>query len=162
VIDYRNYGKSTGDFNEKKMYEDALLAYSHLKKTYKENEIVVYGFSLGATFATKVASVNTPKELILEAPFYNLKRAVQNFLSTAPTFLLKYQFNSNKDFPKITAPITLFHGDEDTTTSFAQSKELFELNASLKNEFVAIKKGTHHNIRTFSVYKEKLKEVLER
>ena len=43
VIDYRNYGKSTGSFNETKMYEDALVAYSHLTIKFPENKIVVYG-----------------------------------------------------------------------------------------------------------------------
>ena len=162
VIDYRNYGKSTGDFNEQNMYEDALLAYAHLKNTFSEDKIVVYGFSLGCAFATKVAATNTPKELILEAPFYNLKKAVQNLLSFAPVFLLKFKFNLDLDIPLVKVPITIFHGNQDKTTSFEGSKALSGLNASLANEFVSIPSGTHHNIRTFPQYKQKLTALLER
>ena len=72
VIDYRGYGKSTGVFNETQMYNDALLSYNYVKKQFPEDKIIVYGRSLGTTFATKVASENKPKHVILEAPFYNL------------------------------------------------------------------------------------------
>ena len=162
VFDYRNYGKSTGAFNEEHMYNDGLSVYQHLKERYNEEDIVVYGFSLGGTFATRIASQNKPKELILEAPFYNLKKALKCYSKIAPTFLLKYQFRTDKDIPKVTSPITVFHGNNDKTTSFKESKKLLELNTSTKNKFVEIDGGTHHNVREFAVYKENLKEILER
>jgi len=162
VLDYRSYGKSTGDFKEDQMYEDALLAYTHLKKSFPEDQIVVYGFSLGGTFATKVAALNNPKQLILEAPFYNLKKAVRFVFPFAPTFLLKFNFNTNKTIPLVTAPITIFHGTLDKTTSFDGAKALLQLNSSPKNEFIPILEGTHHNIRTFPRYKQKLTALLER
>jgi len=162
VIDYRGYGKSTGNFNEAQMYEDALLAYSHLKKSFSEDKIVVYGFSLGSTFATKVAALNSPKELILEAPFYNLKKAVQFAFPLAPTFLLKFKFNTNHAIPLVASPITVFHGTHDKTTSFEEAKILLRLNTSSENAFIPIPEGTHHNIRTFPSYKQKLTALLER
>jgi pimeloyl-ACP methyl ester carboxylesterase len=162
VFDYRNYGKSTGDYNEEEMYNDALSTYKHLQKDFKEENIVVYGFSLGGTFATRIASQNNPKELVLEAPFYNLKKALQCYSKIAPTFLLKYHFRTDNDIIKVTAPITVFHGNNDSTTSYKGSKKLLELNSSTKNNHIEIDGGTHHNIREFPIYKEKLKEILER
>ncbi|MGJ8744267.1 alpha/beta hydrolase [Polaribacter sp.] len=162
VFDYRNYGKSTGNYHEKKMYADVLAVYNHLKKTFKEDNMVVYGYSIGATFATRIAATNHPKELILEAPFYNFKKAVQYYAKLAPTFLLKYQFKTNKDITKVKAPITIFHGTHDNTTSCKQSKALLLLNTSTKNKHIQLHKGTHHNLREFRIYKEKLKEILER
>ena len=162
VLDFRSYGKSTGDFKEDQMYEDALLAYTHLKKSFPEDQIVVYGFSLGGTFATKVAALNNPKQLILEAPFYNLKKAVRFVSPFAPTFLLKFNFNTHNTIPLVTVPITIFHGTLDKTTSFDGAKALLQLNSSPKNEFIPILEGTHHNIRTFPRYKQKLTALLER
>ena len=46
--------------------------YRCLNNGFKEENIIVYGLSLGGTFAIRIASENNPKELILEAPFYNL------------------------------------------------------------------------------------------
>lgn len=162
VFDYRNYGKSTGDFDEQEMYNDASSVYNYAKERYKENQIVVYGFSLGGTFATKIAAKNTPKELILEAPFYNLKKALQCYSKLAPTFLLRYKFRSDLEIPKVTSPISVFHGNNDKTTSFKGSQKLLKLNNNKQNQFIEIENGTHHNIREFEKYQQKLKEILER
>jgi alpha-beta hydrolase superfamily lysophospholipase len=162
VFDYRNYGKSTGNFNEVKMYDDALLVYDYLKNTFKETAIVVYGFSIGTTFATRIATLNKPKELILEAPFFNFKTAVQYYSKCMPTFLLKYTFRTDLDILKVTAPITIFHGNKDRTTYFKDAQELFALNKSLNNKFIEIKEGTHHNIRDSKFYKKKLQQILNR
>ncbi|MEE9409007.1 MAG: hypothetical protein V3V28_13135 [Polaribacter sp.] len=75
---------------------------------------------------------------------------------------MKYQFRTDKDITKVTAPITVFHGNDDSTTSFKGSRKLLELNSSTKNKHIEIDGGTHHNIREFTIYKEKLKEILER
>ncbi|MBL4605856.1 MAG: alpha/beta hydrolase [Flavobacteriaceae bacterium] len=160
VMDYRGYGKSSGSFDEEKMYSDGLLAYDYLKKKYSENQIVVYGRSMGTTFATRVAAENNPKHVILEAPFYNLKRATQYYFTLSPTFLVKYKFRTDIDIPKVTSAITFFHGDDDATTSFEQSKELFQLVKSQQKEFVPIPTGTHHNLKDFDLYKSILKEIL--
>ncbi|WP_231874582.1 alpha/beta hydrolase [Polaribacter atrinae] len=162
VFDYRNYGKSTGDYNEGAMYNDGLVVYNHLKKNFKEENIVVYGFSLGGTFATKIASLNKPKELILEAPFFNFKKAAAYKFKFAPTFLLKYHFRTDKDVSNVTCLITLFHGNKDNTTSYMQSKKLLKLNIGTKNRYVEIDGGTHHNLKEFVTYKVSLKEILER
>ncbi len=159
VIDYRNYGKSTGSYNEKEMYEDALMAYDYIKKQFPEEQIIVYGRSLGCTFATRVAMKNNPKHLILEAPFYNMKKGVRFYSKLAPTFIIKYKFETNKDLPKVTSPVTFFHGELDIVTSFEDSKELFDLATSQK-DFIAIPEGTHHNLKDFDAYKKRLSEIL--
>ncbi len=72
VMDYRTYGKSTGKISQKALYNDAQLFYDLLLKSYTEDELILYGRSLGTTFATYIAAKNHPKQLILEAPFYSL------------------------------------------------------------------------------------------
>jgi fermentation-respiration switch protein FrsA (DUF1100 family) len=162
VFDYRKYGKSTGCFNETRMYSDALLMYDYLKSAFKEENIVVYGFSLGSTFATRIAAINKPKELILEAPFFNFIKAVKFYSKFAPIFLLKYRFRTDLDIVKVTSPITVFHGNKDKTTSCQDSKRLLALNPSINNIFIEIDGGTHHNIRSSKLYKKKLQEILKR
>lgn len=161
VIDYRGYGKSTGVFNETQMYNDALLSYNYVKEKFDEQNIVVYGRSLGTTFAAKVGSENNPKHVILEAPFYNLHHAANFKYKIIPQFLLNFKFNSNEYISKIKSPITIFHGTEDKTTPIAGSKQLFKLITATKKEFVPLKNGTHHNIRSFKNYTTTLKTILE-
>jgi alpha-beta hydrolase superfamily lysophospholipase len=161
VMDYRNYGKSTGEFNEQKMYKDAILAYDHLKQQYMDEQIVVYGRSLGATFASEVGVQRKPKHVILEAPFYNLKKATQFYFALSPSFLLKYGFKNDEKVGKITSPVTFFHGDADRTTSFDESKKLFSLVTASQKEFVPIMGGTHHNVKDFDIYQKTLQKILD-
>ena len=161
VIDYRNYGKSEGSFDEAKMYEDAVVSYDHLKQNYTDDQIVVYGRSLEAAFATEVGVQRNPKHVVLEAPFYNLKRATKFFFALSPSFLLKYGFKTNEKIGNVTSPITIFHGDADETTSFDESKELFGLVKSKNKGFVAIPDGTHHNVKDFEVYQKKMQKILK-
>jgi len=99
---------------------------------------------------------------ILEAPFYNLKKAVQFVFPFAPVFLLKFKFNTNHVIPLVSSPITIFHGTHDKTTSYEAAKTRLRLNISSKNAFIPIAGGTHQNIRTFPSYKQKLTILLER
>lgn len=161
MIDYRGYGKSTGSFNEEKMYGDALLAYEYLQKMYDEQQIIVYGYSLGSTFAARIGATHQPKHLIFEAPFYSFKKAVQHKVTLAPVFLMRYQFPTYNDVPKINSPTTFFHGTEDPTTSFAESQELFNLLKVDRKQFVMMEGGDHHNLASFNNYKEELKKILD-
>jgi hypothetical protein len=139
-----------------------LAVYGYLKKRYREKNIVVYGFSLGSTFATRIAALNKPKELILEAPFLNFRKATQYYSKWVPTILLKYAFRTDQDISKVSAPIAIFHGSKDIITSCAQSRLLLAHSITTKNQFIEINGATHHDIKNFAIYGDKLKEILER
>lgn len=162
VIDYRGYGKSSGDFNEQNMYNDALLAYNFVKQKFAENQIIVYGRSLGTTFATKVASQNHPKELILEVPFYNLMSAIKYQIKFSPGFLFNYKFSTNNFINKVSCPITFFHGTKDEVTLPEDSNRLFALVKHAQKKLIKIENGIHGNLREFQEYTANLKVILER
>lgn len=72
VIDYRTYGKSKGKLSEEALYNDAQFCYDYLLKQYSENEITLYGRSLGTGIASYLAAKNKPSRLILETPYYSI------------------------------------------------------------------------------------------
>lgn len=161
VMDFRGYGKSTGSFNETWMYKDAQRCYDYLKKDYRENEIVLYGKSMGTTFATKVAADNDPQQLILEVPFYNLAAAGRHRFPLVPMFLLKFKFETDKYIPNVNCPITIFHGTDDYITPYEDSKELFKLATVRDKEFLTIPGGNHNNLVQYELYHEVLSRILQ-
>ena len=48
MVDYRGFGKSTGRREEKLMLNDMQVVYDYLAVQYHENQIIVYGRSLGS------------------------------------------------------------------------------------------------------------------
>jgi pimeloyl-ACP methyl ester carboxylesterase len=128
-LEYRGFGKSDGNVStEKELYSDVQDAYNNLKTVYKENSIVVLGYSLGTAPAASLAANNNPKMLILQAPYYSGAEAVKNnypFLySIIPSFLLKYKLETYKFVEQTKAPIVIFHGANDSTFNVDQAYRL--------------------------------------
>ena len=125
VMDYRTYGKSTGKLSEQTFYDDAQFCYDYLLKSYSENEITIYGRSLGTGISTFLASKNKPKQLILETPYYSiLDVAKQRFPIFPVSSLLKYKFPSHEFIKKVNCPITIFHGTEDAVVPYTSAEKL--------------------------------------
>nr|MCU0325318.1 lysophospholipase [Spirosomataceae bacterium] len=72
MYDFREFGKSNGRLTEANLISDAQYIYDSLKTKYPENKIILYGRSLGTGVAVRLASTNSPKQLILETPYYSL------------------------------------------------------------------------------------------
>lgn len=53
------------------MLNDMQFIYNKLRGKYAEDHLIVYGRSMGSGFATKLASDNSPRYLILDAPYFN-------------------------------------------------------------------------------------------
>lgn len=161
VMDYRTYGKSTGKLSEKALYSDAQLFYNYLLKRYPENKIVVYGRSLGTTFAAYVASNNNPKRLFLEAPFFNLQQVASKRFPIYPVqWFLKYRFPTNKFLKDVACPIIIFHGTDDAVVNFENGVMLSEIQTKGQNTFIKIPGGTHHDLTNSKIYIETIENVL--
>jgi fermentation-respiration switch protein FrsA (DUF1100 family) len=162
IMDYRSYGKSTGKFNEALMYKDAELCYKYIKTKFAEDKITIYGRSLGCTFAIKTASINNPKQIILESPFYNLSFVARNHYPLIPyKLVLKYPFNSNKYIQSVSCKTTIFHGTEDQIIPIKSAEKLYKVSNKKNTDLIIIPKGTHHNIMRFELYKNTISTLLQ-
>lgn len=162
VMDYRTYGKSMGTLSEANLYQDSQAWYNWLLYSYREDQITVYGRSLGTAFATYIASKNTPKQLLLETPFYNLEEAAQNRIPFLPLkYLLKYKFPSNIYIKEVTCPVTIFHGTSDSVVPYESGKKLSQLITEDTCTFVTVPEGEHNNLSAFPVYIEAVSKALE-
>src|SRR5690606_6567689 len=96
LVDYRGFGKSTGKRNEKDMLHDMQYVYDRLKELVTEENMIVYGRSIGSGFATWLASRNKPRYLILDAPYYSFRKVVERFLPILPVqYVLRYHLRTD-------------------------------------------------------------------
>jgi len=149
ILDYRGYGKSEGQITgQNQLFQDNQTVYNELKKRYREDNIIVLGYSIGAGLASKLASTNNPKLLILQAPFYNMKDLVKHTFPFVPTFLLKYKFETNEYLKNCKMPVVVFHGNKDEVIYYGSSLKLKE---EFKEQDVLITlNGQGHNGMTYN------------
>ncbi|MFL9485403.1 alpha/beta hydrolase [Chitinophagaceae bacterium LWZ2-11] len=160
ILDYRGYGKSEGSINrQEQMYQDVQMAYDELKKKYTEDSIVVLGYSIGTGLASKVASTNNPKLLILQAPYYSLKDMMRHTYPIVPTFILKYKFETNNYIKNCKMPIVIFHGNADEVIYYGSSLKLKE-QFKKQDTLITLTGQGHNNISENKDYKIAIQEIL--
>jgi uncharacterized protein len=128
MLDYNGYGKSEGRIkNQAQLFHDIQLVYDKMKTGYQENKIVILGYSIGTGLATKLASDNHPKLLILQAPYFSLTDMMKHRFPFLPAFLLKYKLETNKFITGCNMPVVIFHGDKDEVIYYGSSLKLKSL-----------------------------------
>jgi len=161
LVDYRGFGKSTGKRAEEKMMQDMQFVYESLAADYGEENLIVYGRSLGSGFAAKLASDNNPRYLILDAPYYNFKKVVERFLPFLPLqIVLRYHLRTDKWIPKIKCHIYIIHGTKDWLIPIEHSEALQKLNPR-KITLIRIHGGGHNNLSKFDDYHNFIRDILK-
>jgi len=160
MIDYRGFGKSTGKRSQKEMQKDVQRVYDEIKTRVPEKYIIVYGRSLGTGFATKLASVNNPRMLILVCPYYSILQNMKRYLPFTPlSFVVKYAMPTYKWIKYVKCPIKIIHGTNDKVVLFKNSLKLAKIKPELTRLYPIID-GGHKNIHNFEGYHRALKEIL--
>ncbi len=160
MVDYRGFGKSTGVRSETSIKKDLQHIYDELRSQVGENYIILYGRSLGSGFAAKLASMNNPRMLILESPYYSLGRIAKRFLPIMPmSILLRFPVRTYKWLPYVKCPIRIIHGTNDRLIPFKVSIKLSKINAERTRLYPVIGAG-HNNLHTFPQYHSFLEEIV--
>ena len=76
IFDYQGYGKSQGKPDEKGLYKDARAAWSYLtnQRGFDQEDIILFGRSLGGAVAAELAAEIQPGGLILESTFSSARQ----------------------------------------------------------------------------------------
>ncbi|WP_299526349.1 alpha/beta fold hydrolase [Winogradskyella sp.] len=160
MVDYRGFGKSTGKRSQKAIKRDLQKVYDKLKERTSEDRIVLYGRSLGSGFATKLASLNNPKMLILDAPYYSLTKVTARYAPFMPlSLLLKYPLPTYKWLKYVQCPIHIIHGTHDKLIPYKSSVKLAQINPKLTKLHTVIG-GGHKNLNNFESYHKMLDDIL--
>lgn len=160
MVDYRGFGKSTGKRSQKAIKRDLQLVYNKVKEQTTEDRIILYGRSLGSGFATKLASMNNPKKLILDAPYYSLTKVTSRYMPFMPlSVLLKYPLPTYKWLKYVKCPIHIIHGTNDKLIPYKSSVKLSKINPKLTSLHTVIG-GGHKNLNNFESYHKMLDDIL--
>ena len=98
LLSWRGFSKNKGKPTEAGLYEDARSAIKWLNKKDISNEnIIIYGESLGTGVTTEIAQNENFAGIILESPFTSMIEAGKTQYPIFPIkFLLKDKYESDK------------------------------------------------------------------
>ena len=129
IISWRGYSGNSGNPSEAGLYKDVLGGIKWLnEKGISNDQIILYGESLGTAIATEVGQNENFAGIILEAPFTSMVDMGQKIYPIFPVkFLLKDKYESKKKIKNIKSPILIMHGEVDKIVPFWMGKKLYEL-----------------------------------
>ena len=161
--DYRDYGLSEGKLGAPELQSDAMKWYDFLSQQWKEEDIVIYGRSLGSGMATPVAAERRPRMLVLETPFANLYDVARYYLRILPyRLLLRYPFRNDKAMLRVQCPVYIFHGKRDTVVPYHSALKLYSLvPTTVEREMFTFEKGHHSDLAGFKRFNAQLRRIME-
>ncbi len=147
LVDYRGYGLSKGSPSENGIYLDGLAALSFLvaEKRIPQEDIILFGRSLGATVAVYLAESHQFAGMILVSPFSSGKDVAK---ATGLGFLAPFigdPFNSLQRIGQVECPTLVMHGKKDMVIPHRLGQRLSEYSPSLVR-FISIEGAGHNDI----------------
>jgi pimeloyl-ACP methyl ester carboxylesterase len=161
MMDYPGYGKSTGSRDEASLYKYSLVFYKLARSRWKPEQIILCGKSLGTGIAAQLAAVRDCRRLILESPYYSLTSIGQHRFPIYPIgLMMHWKFPTYEFLPRVTAPVTIFEGDQDRTVPYSNSERLKPF-LKAGDEFVTVEGAGHNDLYTFPLFHRKLDSLLK-
>ena len=141
AFDYSGYGKSGGVPSEQQLYDDASDMIAFISQKYKNEQIILYGFSLGgpvATYAARKYGINT---LILESPLPSIKIYLKNKYPMLSLFTPLFpEFDTYSYLNGFKGKSLLLHSTEDQKIKYETVKHLIDISSSHIQT-----RGSHNN-----------------
>ena len=160
MVDYRGFGKSTGRRTQKAVKRDMQVIYNKIKEKVPEKYIILYGRSMGSGFAAKLASMNNPRMLILDAPYYSLSKVAKKYIPFMPlSILIKFPMPTYKWLKYVNCPIHIIHGTDDRLIPYKTSVRLSKIKPKITKLYTVIG-GGHKNLNNFESYHKMLTEIM--
>lgn len=161
--EYEGFGGIAGKPSQKNMESDMAATVHFLNEHGVKNEnIVLYGYSLGTYMATYTAAElkgeNPFNALVLESPFTSLKNvaAEKSYYLFPLSVLMKDQYNSYGMIDKTGTRTFVGHGTADPTVPYYMGQKMFE-KAKGNKVFYGVEGGTHRDLPAHGFLDEVIK-----
>ncbi len=128
LLSYRYNAGTGGEPSEADLFADARAGMAFLKREgVPDDRIVLYGESLGSGVAVKMAVEYPVGALVLEAPYSSMADMAQHHYWYVPArWLVRDRFDSMSRIGRVSVPILVIHGEEDTVIPPKFGRRLFE------------------------------------
>ena len=128
IVEYRGYGRSTGQPGEAGTYLDARAAWDYMTQVrdVPAREIVVFGRSLGSAVAAWLAAEHQPAGLILESGFTSVPDLGAELYPWLPVRLLsRYRYDTRAQLGRVHVPVLVAHSPQDEVIPYEHGRALF-------------------------------------
>ncbi|MGD8745914.1 MAG: alpha/beta hydrolase [Gammaproteobacteria bacterium] len=164
IIDYRGYGQSGGRTTESGMYLDAEAAWDYLisVRGADADQILIFGRSLGASVAARLAERHPPLGLIVESSFTSVPDVAGEIYPWLPVRVLSRLKHATRDYIQdVRCPVLVVHSRDDEIIPFSHGQAIFEA-APEPRMFLELR-GTHNDahLRHEGAYLRGLSAFLE-
>ncbi|RLJ16615.1 alpha/beta hydrolase [bacterium endosymbiont of Escarpia laminata] len=163
IFDYRGFGRSEGRPTEAGNYRDAEAAWRLLtgQKKIPPEDILLFGRSLGAAVAARLASSHPVRALILESAFTSVPDMAADLYPLLPVrWLSRFQFDTKAYLESVTCPVLIVHSPDDEIIPFKHGQQLYQA-ARQPKRFLEI--GGSHNmgfLQSGNSYREGLERFI--
>ena len=165
IVDYRGYGLSGGSPGEEGLHRDAEAAFDHLagRPEYAGRPIVIFGRSLGAAVAVRLATVRGAEALIIHSPFTSvadMARTMYRFLPVS--MLVRARFDNLATIPSVRSPVLVLHGTDDEIVPVEMGRRVYGA-VTAPRHMVELEGATHNEPHhdPGEAYFDALREFLE-
>jgi len=146
ILSYRGYGASEGKTDEKGLYKDARSAWRYLTvdRKIKQEDIILFGRSLGGAVATALATEVQPAGLILESTFSSAgDMAAVLYPVLHWVIYSRYSFDTASRLRQVHTPVLVIHSVDDEIIPFKIGQKVFE--AANEPKQIAEIRGDHNS-----------------
>lgn len=146
IIDYRGYGQSEGRTTERGLYRDADAAWRYLTEDrgIAAANIIIFGRSLGASVASRLAGQHQPLALIVESSFTSVPDIAQDLYPWLPARWLSRLRHATRDYIQdVHCPVLVIHSRDDEIIPFHHGEAIFA-SANEPRTLLEIR-GTHND-----------------
>ena len=165
VIDFRGYGRSTGEPSLRTLLADALPAVEAVR-SHVSGPLVVMGRSLGSACAAQVcgSAPALAAGYVIESGFSDLVAFARRRGVTLEAAAEEdtAALCPKRKLARSTAPLLLLHGEEDELIDPAEARASHAASASLDKRLVVIPRRGHNDLSLHPSYWEALADFVTR
>jgi len=148
LAEYRGYGGNPGSPSEEAIIRDGLAFAAAAAVRAGGAPVVLWGRSIGASVAVRLAVAGHGAAVILESPFTSARDLLRDqgaWLLLTLSHLGSYRFDTAARMADVRVPVLIIHGTRDEIAPFAHGRRLLDLARGPK-EMVVLEGGGHNDL----------------